>query len=432
MDQITCKSCGTKYRTDSGICPKCGALNAAPIEDDFGEESEPSLRQRSEKPAPEPVSEQEEPQEEAYTWESILAEMEKKEQQREEEPPKEAEPTEKQPEPGGKHVTRKQRKMNGKAVKTVLILLLVAALIGGAVYAEKQLGILSTIRELMKPVEELPELPVTEEENTDCTKITISALEISLTEIGAKQQLSVTVEPENCPQKINWVSADPSIATVDQTGLVTAVAEGNVNILVTCGDYAATCRVTVAPEAPEEEQTEPEEPAEELPMELDLTDITMRYPGETAKLELLHSGDRTVTWSTDNDTILSVDADGVVTALGTGTAYVYAEADGQTFECIVRLRLGGEEGKMVPYRLSHTDITMFHAGEVLRLEIHAAEGAKLTNVGTWKSGDEKVCTVNEKGVITAVGKGTTEVTIEVDGVKLLCIVRVNIAEDNKE
>ncbi|GAA0434443.1 hypothetical protein GCM10008934_24860 [Virgibacillus salarius] len=67
-------------------------------------------------------------------------------------------------------------------------------------------------------------------------------------EVGATQQLTETVSPSNATNKgVTWSSSDEAIATVDSTGLVTAVAEGNATITVTTDDggKTATSEITV-------------------------------------------------------------------------------------------------------------------------------------------------------------------------------------------
>ncbi|MCC2249082.1 Ig-like domain-containing protein [Virgibacillus sp. AGTR] len=67
-------------------------------------------------------------------------------------------------------------------------------------------------------------------------------------EVGATQQLTETVSPSNATNKgVTWSSSDEAIATVDSTGLVTAVAEGSATITVTTDDggKTATSEITV-------------------------------------------------------------------------------------------------------------------------------------------------------------------------------------------
>lgn len=75
----------------------------------------------------------------------------------------------------------------------------------------------------------------------DQTDLTLSA--------GDQVQLSASVTPSNASANVEWNSGDPSIATVDANGLVTAVAAGSAVITARAGDASAECKVTVkAPE----------------------------------------------------------------------------------------------------------------------------------------------------------------------------------------
>ena len=60
--------------------------------------------------------------------------------------------------------------------------------------------------------------------------------------------LTATVEPDTATDKtVTWESSDPNVATVDQSGKVTAVAPGTATITATAGGQKATCTVTVTP-----------------------------------------------------------------------------------------------------------------------------------------------------------------------------------------
>lgn len=96
-------------------------------------------------------------------------------------------------------------------------------------------------------VEEFTTLPIS------VTGVTLDKTTLSLEE-GATGQLTATVAPSNASDKsITWKSADESIATVDDSGKVTAVKAGSVDVTATTkdGNKVAKCAVTVTAKAGE-------------------------------------------------------------------------------------------------------------------------------------------------------------------------------------
>lgn len=77
--------------------------------------------------------------------------------------------------------------------------------------------------------------------------ITLDKTELALT-VGDTQTLAATILPSDAANKsVSWSSDNPSVATVDENGKVTAVAEGTAKITVTTvdGKKTADCAVTV-------------------------------------------------------------------------------------------------------------------------------------------------------------------------------------------
>ncbi len=66
--------------------------------------------------------------------------------------------------------------------------------------------------------------------------------------IGDSDTLTATLQPEGADGNIEWNSNDSAVASVDDTGLVTAVSAGKASITATAGDVSATCLVTVLPD----------------------------------------------------------------------------------------------------------------------------------------------------------------------------------------
>lgn len=102
-----------------------------------------------------------------------------------------------------------------------------------------------------------------EEKNIPCTGLTLSEISITLNEANQSVKLEATVEPGDTTDELTFISADETIATVDQEGNITAIAAGETQITVTCGEKTATCQVTCSFENNAGEDEEEEEETEE-------------------------------------------------------------------------------------------------------------------------------------------------------------------------
>ena len=132
-----------------------------------------------------------------------------------------------------------------------------------------------------------------------------------------------------------------------------------------------------------------------------------------------------VTWKSSNTNIATVDEDGTVTAVGSGTCKITATTkDGYNSvgTCEVLVDIKTEEISM-----DKTSYTFSKAGSVkLTATVSPKEASKNLK---WSSSDEKVAKVNNDGTVTAVGSGTCKITVETtDGTNLSasCSITSNI------
>lgn len=173
------------------------------------------------------------------------------------------------------------------------------------------------------------------------TPATVSVTGVTLTpdrtrlSIGSKIQLTATVLPEDATDKsVTWSSSNESVAKVDANGLVTAVGTGTATITVTTNDggHTATCTVIVYRPAPATVYV--------TGVTLDKTTMDMK-PGDTLTLTATvgpaNATDKSVTWSSSDESVAKVDANGKVTAVGPGTAIITVTTNdgGHTATCTV-------------------------------------------------------------------------------------------------
>ena len=140
-------------------------------------------------------------------------------------------------------------------------------------------------------------------------------------DVSSSETLNATVAPNNATnQKVTWTSNAESVATVDESGNVEAVAPGTATITVTTADggYKDTCPVTV---------TAAPVPVTGVSLNKDSTSLTVGGTETlTATVKPEDATNKAVTWTSSNSTVATVDQNGVVTALARGTAVITATA----------------------------------------------------------------------------------------------------------
>ena len=249
------------------------------------------------------------------------------------------------------------------------------------------------------------------------TGVTLNRTELSLPE-NQTATLAATVEPDNATNKdVTWSSSDGAIATVNADGVVTAVAPGTAIVAVTTVDQnkTATCTVTVTPAT------------------VSVTGVTLSQDSMslnkgdsealTATVLPADATNKNVTWSSSDEAVATVSADGVVTACGAGeaTITVTTEDGGFTDACRVTVTV-----PTTGVTLSKDSVSLFAGdSEVLTATVQPADATN--QEVAWSTSDDHVATVDASGNVTAVGAGTATITVTTaDGGKTAtCTVTVS-------
>ncbi|MBO4871106.1 MAG: Ig-like domain-containing protein [Muribaculaceae bacterium] len=239
---------------------------------------------------------------------------------------------------------------------------------------------------------------------------------------GATVQLTATVLPESATDKsVTWSSADETIATVDANGLVTRVAglySGDdqpytVDITATTAN-GLTNTVTVTAQVLETVQPtavtiEPENP--ELAAEEGATvQLTATVLPETATI-------KTVTWSSADETIATVDANGLVTRV----AGLFNENDAPyTVDITATAANGVSQTVTVTVKVLETvlptaisispenPVLAAENGATVQLTVVFDPETTTERTVTWSSADETIATVDQNGLVTRVAPLTND------------------------
>ncbi len=220
---------------------------------------------------------------------------------------------------------------------------------------------------------------------------------------GDSFTVKATVHPANAlSHEFVWTSENSNIATVDQDGIVTGVGLGTTNICAIAQDGSGvTNRISVT--------VNPVPVASVAFVKHDAIMYTTGA-GKMMRLETqvlpLHAEDRNLKWSSSNPAVVSVDAQGVVTALAVGTATVRATSvSNPEFSDVCTITV----------KQLVTDIALNTAQQIIEPEQTVQVNATVSPANAsdpslkWTSTDENVARVSQTGLVTGVREGTATI-----------------------
>lgn len=232
--------------------------------------------------------------------------------------------------------------------------------------------------------------------------------------IGETITLKATISPTNATDKqITWASSKQSVASVNQNGKVEALSEGVSTITATAGGKTGSCTITVSKGIIAVES-----------IELDRQELTMVEGDEftlKATVKPDDASDKTVSWSTSDSKIASVDNTGKITAIKEGEATIIAKAGEKTAECKVSISAKKIDVTMV--MLSKTTLSMIVGDEFTLTATVIPDNATVKTV-QWSTSDSSIATV-EEGKVKAIKEGNAKIVAYVDGKTAECDVTVD-------
>lgn len=260
--------------------------------------------------------------------------------------------------------------------------------------------------------------------NEPLTAIKLDKEELSLIK-NETETVTVSYEPENTTDKkaVEWSISDPEVAEIEADGdsvTVKAKKQGTAVLTAkTANGLTATCDVKVTEKNITEITVDPIEKTLEVG---ETVTCTVTYAPEDT------TDEKTVTWSSSNEKVATVDKNGVVTAVGGGTADIVAKTEsGATAKCTIKVpvHLTGISLETTSLKLKKDETS-----EPL-VVVYEPENTDDEKAVTWKSSDETVATVDEDGKVTAVSEGTATITATstVGGFEATCEVTVTEEEE---
>lgn len=221
-------------------------------------------------------------------------------------------------------------------------------------------------------------------------------------------QLRATLNPANTTddKTLTWTSSNEGVATVDENGYVTAVSEGYATITVkTINGLKTTCSVIVVKSTSTPITSVVLDKEQESLVEGDKVTLHATInPSDT-------TDDKTLTWTSSNEGVATVDADGVVTAVSSGEADITVKtSNGKTDSC--HITVTRKEIPIENVTLDQENIEIVEGSNAILNATINPENTTQDKTLTWSSENPEIATVNNKGVVTGISSGTTTITVE--------------------
>ena len=237
---------------------------------------------------------------------------------------------------------------------------------------------------------------------------------------GSTLQLTAACAPDNASiRKVTWSSKNPTVATVDEDGVVTGVKKGTASIIATAADGSrttATVSLTVT------------QPVSSIVLSQEEVSVTA---GRTAQVRVkvlpADASDRSVLWTSSDESVATV-RNGQVTGRKAGTCTitctsksnpeVSATATVTVSQLVTKIECANGADELV-----------LRTGESVQLRWEVLPDDATNKELTFKSQHPRVATVDENGVVTAVGRGVASIVATArDGSRKQRAVKITVIQ----
>jgi uncharacterized protein YjdB len=208
---------------------------------------------------------------------------------------------------------------------------------------------------------------------------------------------------------VTWKSSNTSVATVDDKGVVTGVSVGTATVTATSEGKSGSAKVVVT--------LEPVDKVTVADIE-NTTDPLTVVEGQTMQLvalltdaagNSLTSDGRTLTWSSDDQNIATVNGQGLVTGVSPGKTKITATADGVSGSADVTVTSALAEGSVVIVP-AETTLVVLQSADLKGLVVNKDGEAKEDKGLTWSSDNALIAAVNDHGHVQALVPGSATIT----------------------
>ena len=272
--------------------------------------------------------------------------------------------------------------------------------------------------------------------NVECTDILAEPTRMTFAAPAEEQELTISVNAA-CEEKLYCTSNDPDVVAILEstdtfegteiksiTFRVASVAEGDTAITISCGNRTIAVPVTVAAAS---ENGEPVEIPDNFVPELNWSEVefTTMEDSVTLKVANLPAG-ATVIWSSSDESVATVDEQGVVRPVSPGQVTVTCDVNGRTSQVTIHCDVNAGGGTQSTVNddgahLESTDVSI-RVGEKFSIYLYNSKSEHIDGV-SYVVEDAAICEVVDN-YCKGLSRGTTRVRVIYGDREFICIVRV--------
>lgn len=235
--------------------------------------------------------------------------------------------------------------------------------------------------------------------------------------VGGSGKIRYSVLPSNATNtNVTFKSLNEKVATVDANGVVTGVSEGNADIVITTeeGGFEAKCTVRV---------DGIDARGIERVGDKTVTMVLNQTRQLQVKITPSDTTNKNVQWTSSNNSVATVDSNGVVTSKNSGSTIITATThNGLKTEFFIEV-----ETPVTNITLNSNEINL-NPGGTFKLDATVNPSNASNKNIKWISANESIATVDQSGNVTADVAGTTYISaVSADG-KVVATCTVNVSK----
>ena len=254
----------------------------------------------------------------------------------------------------------------------------------------------------------------------DVTSIRITNPDVTLNK-SSSIKLNYEILPSNATNKsVTWSSSNTSVATVDSSGKVTGKNEGVSTISIKSSNNK-TYSIKVNVVVPKVKVTS---------VSLNKTSASIYINGTEKLTETIsptNATNKSVTWTSSNSSIVSVDSNGNIKGIKEGTATITVKTNDENKIATCNVTVKANDAKVSGVSLNKTS-TVLDVSDTESLVATISPSNASNKSVTWSSSNTNIVSVDSNGKITAKKTGTATITVKTNDGNKTATCKVTVTE----